>query len=254
MAAHVIADVAPSHLVHFAAIHYVPYCNNNPEEVFNTNVMGTRNVLESAATLDDLRQVTYASTAAVYPPSDDLHREVDVVGPTDVYGRTKLVGEDLLAKYTSNASFRSVSLRLFNIYGEHETNPHVIPAILDQLTRDNPVVDLGNTSPKRDFIHVSDVVGAVLTALSGFGGSYRAYNVGTGVDHSVNELVMLIGDITDLSIEIRTDRERTRVSDRPRMRADCTRIADELGWRNDLDLGTGLETLIDNEYQHLLAE
>jgi UDP-glucose 4-epimerase len=94
----IIKDFKPDNIIHLAAIHYIPYCNENPEETFDVNVMGTRNILEASQGIDFF----FASSAAVYPPLDGPLDE-NIIGPMDVYGKTKLIGEDLVRLYAKNA-------------------------------------------------------------------------------------------------------------------------------------------------------
>jgi UDP-glucose 4-epimerase len=247
----IVKKISPTDIIHLAAIHYVPYCNNNPEETFNTNVMGTRNILEACGDIDRLERLIYASSAAVYPPSTTPHSENDDIAPIDIYGRTKLIGEDLVKKYSYEENITTSSLRLFNIYGSNETNPHVIPAILDQISREDPTIELGNTTPRRDFIHVDDVVDAFVKLITTGNNSYGTYNVGTGKEHSVEELVSTLEEILDIDVQIMTDDERVRESDRPHLQADCTRISEELGWTASRDLRSGIERTMRTEYSHL---
>jgi len=190
----VVSKVNPEVLIHLAAIHFIPYCNENPEEAFDVNVLGTRNILKAAETLDNLERVVNTSSAAVYKPAPGPHTETEGIGPTDIYGRTKLVAEDEARLFSVDTDVPTVSARLFNVYGTRETNSHLIPAILEQLEDGSRSIDLGNLTPARDFIYATDVANALVTLASEFDGGYRAYNVGTGTEYSVREVVDAVGD------------------------------------------------------------
>ena len=242
-----VQEINPSVIIHLAAIHYIPYCNENPEEAFDVNVIGTRNLLEAARELTNLEKLVYTSTAAVYPPRDEAHSETDAEEPMDIYGRTKLVGEDLVKLFAMETGVPSVSARLFNIYGENETNPHLIPAIVEQLDAeaDEHDVELGNLSPKRDFIYVEDVANALVTLAIEFEGEYRAYNVGTGRSHSVRTVVEKVEAALDEKINLQQDEERVRESDRPNLRADTNRIRQETSWTPRTEFVDGLGRLLE---------
>lgn len=242
----VLESTSPSIIIHLAALHYIPYCNENPEETFDVNVVGTRNVLDGARDLATLERVVYASTAAVYPPREDPHSEVDETNPMDIYGRTKLVGEDLVRLFATETGVSCVTTRLFNIYGPGETNPHLIPAIVEQLDEDDGTheVELGNLTPKRDFIYGEDVAEAIVTVAAEFHGEYRAYNVGTGDAYSVRGVVEEVSDALGEDIEIKQDEERVRESDRPFLCADTERIERETSWRNETEFVDGLRELL----------
>lgn len=241
-----VAAVDPDIILHLAALHYIPYCNENPEAAFDVNVMGTRHLLRAARSLDDLQRVVYASSAAVYPPRDEPHAETDPAGPIDVYGRTKLVGEDVVELFSEQTGVPAATARLFNVYGTNETNEHLIPAILHQLHDESRSVELGNLSPARDFVHVEDVTRALiaLAAHSDPDYQYRAYNVGTGTEHTVREVVERVSDALGEEIEIQQDQERIRESDRPHLRPSIDRIEREVGWQPRVDFVDGMRDLL----------
>jgi UDP-glucose 4-epimerase len=239
--------VAPDVVVHLAALHYIPYCNDNPEEAFDVNVMGTRHLLDAARDLDDLERVIYSSTAAVYPPRDEPHAVTDATGAMDVYGRTKLVGEDLLELFHRETGVPAASARLFNVYGPNETNPHLIPAILEQIEDGTREIDLGNLTPKRDFIYAGDVASALAELVSTERDGHRTYNVGTGRAWSVREVVEQVSEALGEPIEIEQDEDRIRESDRPHLCADTSRIERETDWQPETEFVDGLRRLVDTE-------
>lgn len=243
----VVAAREPDIIVHLAALHYIPYCNEHPEETFEVNVMGTRNVLEAASSLDALERFVYASTAAVYPPRDRPHVETDATGPMDVYGRTKLVGEDLVELFHEQTGVSAVSARLFNVYGPNETNDHLVPAILDQLRDGSREIELGNLTPARDLVHVDDVARAVLAMAVEFDGGYRAYNVGTGTEYTVRAVAEQVGDALGADLGVSQAQKRVRESDRPHLRASTDRIERELGWQPQVEFVDGLRRLLTDE-------
>jgi UDP-glucose 4-epimerase len=243
----VVTEIAPEYVVHLAAHHYVPYCNEHPAEAYDVNVMGTRNLLDACETIDSLKRLVFASTGAVYPPRETPHSESDDVDPVDTYGRTKVIGEDLVTKFHYKTEIDTVSLRLFNVYGPNETNPHLIPAIIEQLENGNRTVELGNLSPQRDFVHVADVVDAVAVALTEVAGGNRSYNVGTGNSYSVREVVEAIGEALGKDIEIIQEEERVRESDRPHLCADPSLLKQKTSWDPTVTLVEGLQRLSDNE-------
>lgn len=243
----IISEIDPHIIYHLAAHHFIPYCNQNPEETFEVNVMGTRNVLNAAQELDNLESLIYTSTAAVYPPNSEPHHESDPEGPTDIYGRTKLIGEDLVKLFAFRNNTTSIVVRLFNVYGPNETNDHLIPAILEQIKNGDRKIQLGNLTPARDFVYVDDVINALLSLPVEFNGQFRTFNVGTGKEWQVREVAESMIDALDGDIKLSQNEARTRDSDRMHLRASTDRIKNEIGWGPEIDLMDGLYRLLETE-------
>src|SRR5207247_1315554 len=120
--------------------------------------------------------------------------------------------------------------RLFNVYGPRETNPHVLPDILEQLKCGGRGVRLGNLWPRRDFTFVEDVADA-LVALVGSESAFDIFNVGSGHATSVAEAVAIIAEILQRPVEAAVDAARTRPVERACLHADIAKIARTLDWR-----------------------
>lgn len=228
-----IMDVfEPDIVVHLAAIHYIPYCNANPEETFDVNVMGTRNLLKA---LNNDIKFFFASSGAVYPPIEKPCTE-DLEGPIDIYGKTKIIGEDLVKLYCKNP----IIGRIFNVYGPRDLNPHLIPDIMEQLQKGEHKIKLGNLTPKRDFIHVEDVCRAIITLLEQ--NKSGTFNIGSGKAYSVKEVVDLISKSLDEKIEIIQENHRIRDIEREVLLSDITKIHKETGWKPKIKLEEGLKS------------
>jgi UDP-glucose 4-epimerase len=128
--------------------------------------------------------------------------------------------------------------RLFNTYGPRETNPHVIPHILEEL-RKGPSVSLGNTSVCRDFTYVADLVLALLQ-IGRLDRSFDTFNVGTGTAVSIAEVLHLIEELRGEPIRIIREAERIRAVDRPYLCADSTHLKKATGWQPSYSLEEGL--------------
>lgn len=226
----VMAEFEPDIVVHLAAVHYIPYCNANPEETFDVNVMGTRNVLKASKA----KMFLFSSSAAVYPPLNRPLTE-DLYGPIDIYGKTKLICEDLVRLYSEEA----IIARLFNVYGPNDPNLHVIPEIFKQINDGKRELKLGNLTPKRDYIHVDDVCEALIVLLKH--GNSGKYNVGTGNEYSVKQIVDIISEIIGEEINIIKDAKRVRKVEREHLLADITKIKTKTGWKPKIDLKEGLK-------------
>jgi UDP-glucose 4-epimerase len=226
-----IDDVRPDVVVHLAAIHYIPECDADPVNAVATNVAGTVNTL--AACPSGTRFV-FASSGAVYQPDEAPHREDEsVLGPADIYGITKLQGEDYVRMFARDRGLPSVIVRLFNVIGPGETNPHLLPAIITQLQGGVDTIALGNTWPKRDYIDVLDAASGFAAAALGENPDSvdcAVVNLGSGQQYSVDDMLARMRATLGVKIEVRQDPRRMRTVDRPFLGADITRIRELFGW------------------------
>ncbi|WP_440991960.1 NAD-dependent epimerase/dehydratase family protein [Haloarchaeobius baliensis] len=240
----VLQSFDPHVVVHLAAIHYVPYCDEHPGETYDVNVLGTRTLLDAARTLETLETLVNVSSAAVYPPIDEPLSEDVRPGPMDPYGKSKLVAEELVELFDQRSDVDTVSARLFNVYGPGETNPHLIPAILEQLRDGSRTVELGNLTPRRDYIHVTDVSRGLQQLVEHADEAPAALNIGTGEAYSVRAVVEAVSMALGADIEVTQDEERVRASDRPHLQADISRTTAVTGWEPTVGLVDGLESLL----------
>jgi UDP-glucose 4-epimerase len=235
---------SPEAVIHLAAIHFIPECEEEPLLAVSTNVDGTLNLLSHCPR--DARFVT-ASSGAVYLPSDDPHdEEASSVGPTDIYGMTKLHCEHYAGYLARERNLKVVLVRLFNVVGPGETNPHVLPEIVAQLKGGYDVLRLGNLTPKRDFIHVTDAArgfATVATAGDVRPGATEIVNLGTGCQYSVAELLEMLSGIAGQKFTIDRDSKRLRKVDRPFLCADISRIRDRFGWSPERTLEDALRDI-----------
>jgi UDP-glucose 4-epimerase len=215
-------------VIHLAAHHFIPFCDSHPSETMRTNTYGTQRLLESVGDCETVQRVVFASTAAVYAPAVDAVRESDTVQPIDIYGISKRCGEEMTQLFSRRHKVSSVSARLFNVIGLRETNPHLLPDVIEQLVAGKTQIELGNLVPKRDYVYVDDVAEALFLLLEG--DVDGCVNVGTGECYSAQEMVDEIGALLECELRVVSVPERQRQGDRPVLLADIRRLTD-LGWR-----------------------
>jgi UDP-glucose 4-epimerase len=239
--AEAVASARPWGVVHLAAIHFIPYCVAHPRETLAVNVLGLQHLLDA---LDDsaVRRFLFASSAAVYAPSLQPHDENDPTEPMDVYGASKLVGEQLVRLWSERCNGReAVIARLFNVVGPGETNAHVLSDIVRSL-REGDEVRLGNVSSRRDYIHVNDVASVLVQLLTS--NAAGIVNVGTGLSWSVSDLVENLRVISDRDLFITIDPAKVRHSDRPNLQASTARLLRILPGLSLTSLDDGLRDLL----------
>ena len=234
----------PRDVFHLAAIHYIPYCDQHPHETYEVNVWGTKVLIETMKQCPPDR-FFFMSTAAVYDPSSTSQHEKLPSRPSDVYGQSKAIGEDLTRAYAGESGVPSVIGRLFNVYGHNETNPHLIPVILEQLSSGARAIQLGNIHTKRDYIFVSDVVAALRALMKSPKEKLVVANIGTGKSYSAEDVVNACASIIGEPVRIEIDEARKRASDRPILEADVHYIASLTSWQPTVSLAEGLAALLE---------
>jgi UDP-glucose 4-epimerase len=239
-----VKEVNAKRIFHLAAIHFIPYCIKHPDETIRVNVEGTNNVLEASRNTA-VEFLGYASTAAVYPIGEGPHKEDDASGPVEIYGATKLFGEQLLEIFHKDTGVRCAAARLFNGYGRRETNPHVIPDILDQVPNGD-TINLGNISPKRDFIHTSDISRAFSAIAENDKYDFEIFNVGTGAQVSVKKIVGAISELLNRKFTINTEQSRVRKVERLSLVANITKIKKIVGWEPEVSLIDGFKDMLES--------
>jgi dTDP-glucose 4,6-dehydratase len=139
-----------------------------------------------------------------------------------------------------------VTVRPFNTFGPRQSNRAVIPTIITQGLAGN-VVRLGNVHPTRDLNYVANTVEGFLLAASMAGTIGKTFNIGSGREISIGDLVVLIGDFLGTPIEVECDERRTRPenSEVERLLADNRLARSVLGWEPKISLEEGLKKTID---------
>ena len=238
----VVQEHAPAAVIHLAALHYIPYCDAHPVDTMHVNVVGLQALLEACRGAR-LSRLVFASSAAVYGISSSPHSEDIPPDPQDVYGLSKHVGEQQVSAFHRTTGTPCVIARLFNVYGRGETNPHVIPEILRQLAEHGDALQLGNVTPRRDYVHVTDVSRALRLFLGSTDPACRTYNVGTSHAVSVAEIVAELEAILGHTIAVEQAAGKLRTVDRPNLQADISRLRADFGWSPNTTLSDGLRDL-----------
>ena len=241
----IFQKVQPKYIIHLAAIHFIPYCNQHPFEAAQINIQGTMNVLDAAADTTSVKNVVFASTAAVYPIYDEPVKETDPIGPMDIYGLTKLTGERLVNEFHMQSGIPAVICRFFNAFGPNETNPHLIPEVQDQVNAGKRIIKLGNLKPKRDFIYTYDMAKAVRLLLEKEMDGIQIFNLGRGIEYSVTEIVEAFEQELNEKITIEQEPSRIRKTDRMHLLADISKLKSYTGWEPEWSLEEGIKTLIE---------
>ncbi|MBK9763840.1 MAG: GDP-mannose 4,6-dehydratase [Flavobacteriales bacterium] len=240
----VFEHVKPEQVLHLAAIHFIPYCNQHPVEAAEININGTINVLDACEKAGSVRQVFAASTAAVYPIANGAMDELHATGPMDIYGITKLATEKLVSEFHLRTGIATIIGRFFNAFGPNETNPHLIPEIQQQVLSGTRTLKLGNLDPKRDFIHTEDMSRAMAALLNSQTKGHDTFNIGRGIEYSVREIVEAFERQLGEKLTIEVDPSRVRKVERMHLLADVEKLKRTTGWEPKWGIDEGVATLL----------
>jgi nucleoside-diphosphate-sugar epimerase len=213
-----------------------------------TNVTGTRNLL-AAMRASDVEHLVFPSTGKVYRSGAKLPIDEDEsCVPSTELGRQKLAGEQLIREAVEDGSPESATiLRIFNAYGPGQGTDFLIPRIIDHLDRGQ--IDLGDPEVRRDFVHVTDIVSAIVAVLRAPPERVAVLNVGTGHATSVAEVVAAIGSLTGIELSVEMDGRQVRAGEPA---AECGAIdrIQALGWGPPMELAEGLATMAPSHEPH----
>ena len=226
----VMRDVKPETVVHLAAHHFIPLCEDNAYAAYELNVYGTLNVLEYARQ-HGVRDFFLASSGDVYPPNFIPHREIDPSSPVYIYGHTKMMAEQMCIRYfESKTCFRTLLIgRLFNAAGPRETNPHLLAEVTKQIGVDRKkLVEVGNLWPLRDYVDVDSMASAIIDATAKIDG-LEILNFGSGRAIEVREALRILTSVLPFKVEVKSVPERQRPNDRPFLCPDTTRLRRAIG-------------------------
>lgn len=229
---------------HFAAKALIPESVTNPGAFFDSNVASGIIMLETLRKYN-INKFIFSSAAAVYgSPSTVPIPEEHTKNPTNSYGESKLVFEQILKWYASAYGWSVVAFRYFNACGgamnwgeRHDPETHIIPLLLQTASGRRDHFDIYGTdypTPDgtclRDYVHVTDIAAAHILALQKvrFSGFY-AYNIGTGTSYSVKQVCESVEKVTGTKLRVRAAERRP--GDPAVLCANPKKLMDEFGWR-----------------------
>jgi UDP-glucose 4-epimerase len=244
--AKVFADFAPEIVDHHAAQSEVPRSVADPVYDAEVNIAGSVNLLKASAD-NEVRKFIFISTGgALYGepdviPAPETHR----IEPLSPYGTSKCCVEQYLGTFKRTFGLDYTTLRYSNIYGPRQDfmaeEGRVVAIFASRMIGDRPLTIDWDGEQARDLLYVLDTAEANLSALER--GSGQAYNVGTGVAVTVNEVFRQLKEITGYKRE--PGHGPKREGDVRRIALDCSKAARELGWRPKVSLKDGLRQTVD---------
>lgn len=227
-------------VIHLANLSFVPASFVEPVLFYETNFITTLNMLELCRQ-NNARLIFFSSYmygTPDYQPIDENHPK----RAYNPYAQTKLISESLCEGYNRDFKVPVTILRPFNIYGKGQNPDFLIPTIINQAKTGKIVIK--DDRPKRDYIHVTDVVEAVHAIIKTPATSeMQIYNLGSGKSYSVKEVIELVCANFENKIEYTCTNE-IRQNEVMDTIADISRIKNETGWKPAISLEEGIKELI----------
>lgn len=248
----VFRDTAPNAVVHLAGLSDVAASWGRIDDYYRVNVEGSEHVASAARALSDTCRLVVASSAEVYgavPEAELPVCESRGLEPGSPYALTKAALERL------SLPLGAVVVRSFNLIGPGQGANFALPSFATQLAaieagREEPVLHVGNLTPRRDFVHVDDGADAYALLLErGEPGS--VYNVARGEAIGLEAALGRLIGISGLEVEIRRDPDRMRPADVPVMCGDARRLR-ALGWRPKRSFDQALEAIWEDARRRLV--
>jgi UDP-arabinose 4-epimerase len=244
---HTLREFDIQAVIHFAADVLVGESVADPRKYYWNNVVNSLRLLDALAG-SSVGHIVFSSSCATYGvPSRVPIPEDHPQFPVNPYGETKLMIERILHDYGPAYGLRWMALRYFNAAGadpdgeigeDHDPETHLIPLVVQAAQGDRPAIEIYGTdyptpdgTAVRDYIHVTDLARAHVQALEYLagGGASTALNLGTGLGHSVREVVAAVGKLCDGRVPVKEGPRRA--GDPPALVAEVGKAEKVLGWK-----------------------
>lgn len=234
---------------HLAARVSVAQSILHPRDYNRVNVGGTVSLMEAMRDTG-VRRVVFTSSGAIYGrQSEQPVHENNTPHPDSPYAVSKWAAEQYIHTIGELWGMETVALRIFNAYGPHQSLPvshaPVIPRFLQQALTGGSVVVFGDGEQTRDFVYVTDVVEALVSAATAKGVNRQVINIGSGKETSVVALIEQIEQVTGRYVNRVYNREK--VGGVPRLVAEISKAKLLLGFRPYTTLAQGLRLMLEKD-------
>jgi len=221
----------------------------NPRETFDVNIGGTINLLEACLQSAYVERVVIQSTSEVYGepqyiPIDEKHP----LNSTHPYSASKIAAEKIAYSYFRTYGLPVVIARPFNAYGPRQRPPAVIPAFIERILKDEPIIVYGDGTQARDYVYVKDVVRGLYLLLEK-GRPGEVYNFATGRAISIMEIAQRTSSL--LKKELKVIYRPPRPAEPKLLTGSYEKANKELGWEPLYSFEEGLRETIKSYYQLL---
>jgi GDP-4-dehydro-6-deoxy-D-mannose reductase len=229
-------------LFHLAGKSYVPESWRDSASFLNANVVGVEQALTYCRRVG--ARMVMASAYVYGIPQSLPIREDDLAKPNNPYALSKWIAEELGRFSSTYHRVPITALRIFNVFGRGQRQEFLIPSIIAQL-REAGTIHVQDLVPRRDYIHVEDVVNAMILSADQSSG-FRLLNIGSSTSLSVAEVIATIQRAAGTSLPV-TSAKATRNNEIPVVCADITAASKELGWKPKISFEVGIREVLFGE-------
>lgn len=254
--AHRIESFRPTEVLHLAGEASVARATRSKFDTWRANLGALYNLLDTIERIGEPCTFAFVSSGEVYGRAFNEHcpaTEQMTPQPMNAYARSKAIGEELLIRSTEGTCLKPIVLRPFNHIGPGQDLAFAIPSFCQQIAlieagRQSRIVEVGNLSPERDFLDVSDVVGAyieIFRHVKSFEGP-QIFNICSGQPRTVESMLMVLRELSVVEFECRPTSNRIRKSEVPSAYGDASRLRQATGWTPKIDVVASLAQILDD--------
>jgi dTDP-glucose 4,6-dehydratase len=246
LAERVLRDEEIETIVNFAAESHNSLAVVDPGRFFRTNALGTQTLLEAARTTGGVRRFHHISTCEVYGDlpldTDEVFTEESPYRPRTPYNASKASADHAVRAYSETYGLPVTITNCSNNYGPYQFPEKVIPLFVTNALDDRPLPLYASTQNRREWLHANDHCRAIELVLEK-GAEGETYNVGSGVEKSIEEIADAVLKLTGKPADL-----KTIVPDRPghdrRYLLDSSKLRRELAWEPEIDFERGLQETV----------
>ncbi len=242
-----LKESAPDVVFHLAAISSVSKSIRDPALTYDTNIMGTVNLLEAIKVLEKDVRFIFISTCEVYGEGGEDITEDAPIALNNPYAVSKYAAE-LVCRDYARQGYDCVILRAFTHTGPGRARDFVLPHIAAQVAeieknKRPPLVELGNIDAIREFMNVADVVAAYMKAIDKCE-TGQIYNIATGRGYSIRDAIDIFKDKAKTPFEVKTQPSKIRPNDTARLIGSGEKFSKVTGWKPQYQFEKTIEDLL----------
>ena len=246
-----LQDECPDAVIHLAGQTFVPEAFRDPQRTLEVNLLGTLNLLQALKRRGFSGTFLYVSSGDVYgqvAESDLPIVESLAPQPRNPYAVSKVSAELLCQQWSYSEPWRIIVARPFNHIGQGQAESFVIPSMARQLIRvrqglQPAQLEVGDVDVTRDFLDVGDVLQAYFALLE-HGRSGEIYNVCSGVERQVRDLIMQMASLAGVDVELVQDATRMRRAEQRRVLGCSEKLQKETGWKPSVSITETLQAVL----------